>query len=132
MLSCLAAIRAGGVHALAHITGGGITENLPRCLPDGLGAEVDLSAWSRPAVFDWLQQTGGVADDEMLGAFNCGVGMAVIVAADKADALAALLTAEGETVARIGRVVKGEGVRYAAPKQPKADKRGFFSRLFGA
>src|SRR6056297_2388650 len=66
----LAAVRAGGVHALAHITGGGLTENLPRVLPEGLGAEVDLGAWELPEVFKWLAQTGGMAEAAMLKTFN--------------------------------------------------------------
>ena len=109
----LAAIRAGGVHAAAHITGGGITENLPRVLPKDLGAEIDLSAWSLPPVFKWLQQAGGIAEAEMLKTFNSGIGMILSVAADRADALTDLLQAEGETVHRLGRVVPGKGVRYA-------------------
>ncbi|GAB4546145.1 MAG: phosphoribosylformylglycinamidine cyclo-ligase [Ruegeria sp.] len=109
----LAAIRAGGVHALAHITGGGLTENLPRVLPDDLGAQIDLNAWDLPPVFRWMAGTGGIAEAEMLKTFNCGIGMIVVCAADRADDLAALLTDAGETVARIGAVTEGEGVSYA-------------------
>jgi phosphoribosylformylglycinamidine cyclo-ligase len=109
----LAAIRAGGVHALAHITGGGLTENLPRVLPEGLGARIDLDAWDRPEVFDWLQAEGGVEEAEMLRTFNCGVGMIAVVAADLAAALAALLEEMGETVHAIGQVTAGDGVTYA-------------------
>jgi phosphoribosylformylglycinamidine cyclo-ligase len=109
----LAAIRAGGVHALAHITGGGLTENLPRVLPEGLGARIDLDAWDRPEVFDWLQAEGGVEEAEMLRTFNCGVGMIAVVAADRAAALAALLEEMGETVHAIGQVTAGDGVTYA-------------------
>lgn len=109
----LAAIRAGGVHALAHITGGGLTENLPRVLPDDLGAQIDLNAWDLPPVFRWMAETGGIAEAEMLKTFNCGIGMIVVCAADRADDLAALLTDAGETVARIGAVTEGEGVSYA-------------------
>ncbi|WP_171176716.1 phosphoribosylformylglycinamidine cyclo-ligase [Ruegeria sp. HKCCD8929] len=108
----LAAIRAGGVHALAHITGGGLTENLPRVLPEGLGAEIDLNAWTLPPVFGWMAETGGIAEGEMLKTFNCGIGMIVVCAADQADALADLLAAEGETVARIGEVTAQAGVTY--------------------
>ena len=107
----LAAVRAGGVHALAHVTGGGITENLPRVLPEGLGAEVDPGAWERPAVFGWLASQG-VDEAEMLRVFNCGIGMIAVVAADRAEALAAVLEGEGERVFRIGRVVAGQGVAY--------------------
>ena len=109
---CLQAIRAGGVRALAHITGGGITDNLPRVLPEGLGAEVDAAAWDRPPVFEWIAEAGGVAPEEMLRTFNCGIGMIAVVDPAREDALAALLETSGETVHRIGRVVPGGGVRH--------------------
>ncbi|TWI32954.1 phosphoribosylformylglycinamidine cyclo-ligase [Paracoccus sulfuroxidans] len=109
----LAAIAAGGVHAAAHITGGGITENLPRVLPEGLGAEVDLNSWSLPPVFDWLAEAGGIADAEMLKTFNSGVGMILTVAPDRAAEIEALLQAAGETVYRLGTVTPGTGVRYS-------------------
>ncbi|MDO5705324.1 MAG: phosphoribosylformylglycinamidine cyclo-ligase [Paracoccus sp. (in: a-proteobacteria)] len=109
----LAAIRSGGVHALAHITGGGITENLPRVLPKGLGAEVDLGAWDLPPVFRWLSEAGGVPESEMLKTFNSGIGMVLAVAADRANALADALSDAGETVARLGHVVAGQGVAYS-------------------
>ncbi|NRB20176.1 MAG: phosphoribosylformylglycinamidine cyclo-ligase [Rhodobacteraceae bacterium] len=111
--SCLAAVRAGGVHALAHITGGGLTENLPRVLPDDLGADIDLDAWQLPGVFQWMAQTGNIAEAEMLKTFNCGIGMILSVSADRADALTELLTAEGETVSRLGTVTAGAGMRYS-------------------
>ena len=110
--TALAAIRAGGVRALAHVTGGGLTENLPRVLPEGLGARVDLAAWTPPPVFGWLARTGGVETAEMLRAFNCGLGLVLVVAPDRADALADLLAAEGERVARVGTVTEGRGVAY--------------------
>ena len=109
----LAAIRAGGVHAAAHITGGGITENLPRVLPDGLGALVDLDSFPLPAVFDWLAEAGGIAEAEMLKTFNSGIGMILVVAPDRALALEALLAEAGERVVRLGRVEPGRGIRYA-------------------
>ncbi|UWR04840.1 phosphoribosylformylglycinamidine cyclo-ligase [Ruegeria conchae] len=109
----LQAIRAGGIHALAHITGGGLTENLPRVLPDGLGAEIDLSAWDLPPVFKWMAETGGIAESEMLKTFNCGIGMIVVCAAEDADKLEALLSEAGETVARIGSVTETPGVAYS-------------------
>ncbi|MCE5974779.1 phosphoribosylformylglycinamidine cyclo-ligase [Sinirhodobacter sp. WL0062] len=108
----LAAVRAGGVHALAHITGGGLTENLPRVLPEGLGATIDLSSWELPPVFRWLADTANMAEPELLKTFNCGIGMIVVVAADRAEALAELLRAQGETVTRIGTVTEGTGVAY--------------------
>ncbi|WP_435659410.1 phosphoribosylformylglycinamidine cyclo-ligase [Leisingera caerulea] len=110
---CLAAVRAGGVHALAHITGGGLTENLPRVLPEDLGADIDLNAWDLPPVFKWMAETGGIAEAEMLKTFNCGIGMILSVSADRADELVQVLEAEGETVARLGTVTKGAGMRYA-------------------
>ncbi|MFC0200695.1 phosphoribosylformylglycinamidine cyclo-ligase [Paracoccus rhizosphaerae] len=109
----LAAIRAGGVHALAHITGGGLTENLPRVLPKDLGADIDLTAWPLPPVFGWLAEAGSIDQAEMLKTFNSGIGMILAVAADRADVLADLLAAEGETVHRIGHVTEGAGIRYA-------------------
>jgi phosphoribosylformylglycinamidine cyclo-ligase len=108
----LDAVRAGGVHALAHITGGGLTENLPRVLPKGLGAEIDLGAWRLPPVFRWLSDRGGVEEAEMLKTFNAGIGMVVVAAAGDADDVAARLGAAGETVVRLGQVTAGEGVRY--------------------
>lgn len=108
----LAAVRAGGVHGLAHITGGGLTENLPRVLPEGLGADIDLNSWELPPVFNWLAQTAGIDEAELLKTFNSGIGMILVVAADRAEDLADLLRAEGETVARLGTVTDGEGVRY--------------------
>ncbi len=109
----LAAIRAGGVHALAHITGGGLTENLPRVLPEGLGADIDLAAWDLPGVFGWLREAGGMEEAEMLKTFNCGIGMIAAVQADRAEALAELFAQEGETVHRVGHVTAGGGVRYS-------------------
>jgi len=97
------------VHALAHITGGGLPENLPRVLPDGVNAEIDLGSWQRPAIFDWLQQHGNVEESEMLRTFNCGIGMVVAVAAADAEQATALLEAAGETVYRIGKITAGDG-----------------------
>jgi phosphoribosylformylglycinamidine cyclo-ligase len=109
----LAAIRMGGVHALAHITGGGLTENLPRVLPEDLGADIDLGAWDLPGVFGWLRETGGMDEAELLKTFNCGIGMIVAVDAGRADALAELFAQEGERVHRLGHVTKGAGIRYS-------------------
>ncbi|UJW73241.1 phosphoribosylformylglycinamidine cyclo-ligase [Rhizobium sp. SL42] len=94
--------------ALAHITGGGFPENIPRVLPKHLAAEIDLSSIEVPAVFSWLAKTGGVAQNEMLRTFNCGIGMIVVVSAENADAVTSALQAEGETVARLGRMVARE------------------------
>lgn len=108
----LAAIRAGGVHALAHITGGGITENPPRVVPGGLACAIDLSSWALPPVFRWLAQTAQMSQSELLKTFNCGIGMMLVVDPDRADDLAALLAGMGETVARIGHIAQGQGVIY--------------------
>ena len=109
----LAAIRAGGVHGLAHITGGGLTENLPRVLPDGVGAVIELGSWTLPPVFRWLADTAGMPGAELLKTFNCGIGLIAVVAADRAAALTGVLQAAGETVTPIGQVVPGQGVSYA-------------------
>jgi phosphoribosylformylglycinamidine cyclo-ligase len=110
--SCLAAIReTGGVKALAHITGGGFTENIPRALPDGLGVRVDLARVPFTPLFRWLAATGGIAEQEMLRTFNCGVGMVVVAAAEKADTVADVFRREGETVARLGEVIAAQGER---------------------
>ncbi|TQS72935.1 phosphoribosylformylglycinamidine cyclo-ligase [Rhodobacteraceae bacterium] len=109
---CLSAFRAGGVHALAHITGGGLTENLPRVLPEGLGAEIDLDAWALPGVFRWLAETAKMQEPELLKTFNCGIGMIVVVKADRAEAITTLLRDAGEMVAQIGTITASEGVAY--------------------
>lgn len=108
----LAALRSGGVHAMAHITGGGLTENLPRVLPDGMGAAIDLDSWDLPPVFGWLAAQGGIAEAELLKTFNAGIGMVLVVAEDRADAISALLRDAGETVCRIGAVDAQTGIRY--------------------
>jgi len=94
------------VHALAHITGGGITENLPRVLPDDLGADIDLNSWDRPAIFDWLQEKGNIAEDELLRTFNCGIGMIVCIPAETKDSAIELLNAAGETAFAIGKITR--------------------------
>ena len=109
----LAAVRAGGVNALAHITGGGLTENLPRVLPDGLGAEIDLNGWELPAVFRWLADVGGIAESEMLKTFNAGIGMVLVVDQTRADEITNLLQNEGETVHRLGVVSAQPDVKYS-------------------
>ncbi|MDT8878389.1 phosphoribosylformylglycinamidine cyclo-ligase [Halomonas saccharevitans] len=92
------------VHALSHITGGGLTENIPRVLPETLGARIDVASWTRPAIFDWLQEQGNVDEHEMHRVLNCGIGMVIVVPAEKADQARAHLQAQGETVHRIGVV----------------------------
>ena len=101
----LALLRELPVKGMAHITGGGLVENVPRMLPDGLQARLSRAAWTRPAIFDWLQRHGNVADAEMHRVFNCGIGMAVVVAAEHAERAIKLLDAAGERVTRIGSIV---------------------------
>jgi len=110
--STLEAIRAGGVHALAHITGGGLSENLPRVLPEGMGARIDLNSWELPGVFGWMAGVGGISQAEMLKTFNCGIGMVLVCAPDRAAALETLLSSAGETVHRIGIVTDTGGMAY--------------------
>lgn len=106
--SLLPSIKAGAIKGLAHITGGGLLENIPRVLPKGAHAVVDADGWEQPRLMAFLQAQGGIEPEEMARTFNCGVGMAVIVAADRANALAEALRAEGETVVTLGRVTAGE------------------------
>jgi phosphoribosylformylglycinamidine cyclo-ligase len=104
------------VHGMAHITGGGIVENLPRMFTDGsLQALIDMDAWQRPDVFAWLQQAGNIAEDEMLRTFNCGIGFILAVPAAAADAALANLRAAGENATVIGRLVRAGTV--AGPGQ---------------
>jgi phosphoribosylformylglycinamidine cyclo-ligase len=105
----LAALATGAVRGLAHITGGGLPLNVVRVLPASVDAVIDRRRWQLPAVFDWLKAEGNVPDDELLRTFNCGIGMVAVVARDQADAVAAGLTAAGESVAIIGEVTAGTG-----------------------
>jgi phosphoribosylformylglycinamidine cyclo-ligase len=111
--SCLAAITAGGVHGFAHITGGGLTENIPRVLGEGQGVHIDLDSWTLPPVFKWLAAQGGISNDEMLKTFNCGIGMVIVADAQSADAVAEALAAFGETVIRLGQVTDAPDVVYS-------------------
>lgn len=104
----LALIRAVPVHALAHITGGGLSENIPRVLPAGLAAVLERRAWHRDPLFDWLQQAGRIESAEMYRTFNCGIGMVAIVPPEHAGAALQLLNAHGETASVIGEVHAGE------------------------
>jgi phosphoribosylformylglycinamidine cyclo-ligase len=94
------------IDGLAHITGGGISENIVRVIPDKLGLEVDLSAWEFPEVFNWLQSRGGIEEQEMLRTFNCGIGMVILVAAGSVDEISQALAATGESVCRLGKVTE--------------------------
>jgi len=102
--SLLALHQTMEIHAMAHITGGGLPENLPRVLPHGTRAVIDPGSWRRPAIFDWLQQQGNVPESEMLRTFNCGVGMVLCVPANSAEHAIHRLTDEGETVWRLGHI----------------------------
>jgi phosphoribosylformylglycinamidine cyclo-ligase len=113
--SGLEAIRAGGVKGFAHITGGGITENLPRALPDGLDAEIELASWPPLPVFGWLAKTAGIEEREMLRTFNCGLGMIAVVSEKCAGRVIDAFQESGERATRIGHLVKGDSeakIRY--------------------
>lgn len=101
------------IHAMAHITGGGLTENLPRVLPDNCDAVIDPSSWQMPEIFQWLQKNGNVSDTDMRLTFNCGIGFVLVVPAVDADAITEKLQHSGETVYRIGEVTGGnQSVRW--------------------
>ncbi len=104
--SILALQEAISIKGMAHITGGGITENIPRVLPDGLTAEIHQSSWTMPALFQWLQEQGNMADSEIYKTFNCGIGMAVIVSPENAAEAQTILADKGETVYQIGTIRK--------------------------
>jgi phosphoribosylformylglycinamidine cyclo-ligase len=105
--SLLPEIRAGRIAGLAHITGGGLLENVPRVLPEGAHAVIDADRWPLPPLFAWLQAGGGIEPEELARTFNCGIGMVVVAAEAAVDELTANLTAAGETVHRIGRIEDG-------------------------
>ena len=111
--SCLEAVRAGGLKALAHITGGGLTENIPRVLPDGLAVRLEGGSWPVPAIFAWLAKMGAVSPGEMARVFNCGIGMVAICGADDEMRLTRLLRGAGENVHRIGAVVPAQTAKPA-------------------
>jgi phosphoribosylformylglycinamidine cyclo-ligase len=106
----LASLAAHPIKALAHITGGGLLENIPRVLPEGMAAHLRAGSWPRSELFAWLQATAGISDHEMNRTFNNGIGMVVVVAAQDAAATAATLRAQGETVHEIGAIAaRGDG-----------------------
>ncbi len=104
--SCLAALKAGKVKAFAHITGGGLIENIPRVLPGGVAAELDAARWHLPPVFAWLQKGASIPRQELARTFNCGIGMVAVVAQADVKKVEAALKKSGERVFRIGRIVK--------------------------
>ena len=103
------AIKSIDIHAMAHITGGGLTENIPRVLPDDAQAIININSWELPTVFEWLQQSGNIEQNEMFRTFNCGVGMVVIVAEKDADAAIDCFKQNGETAWRLGQIEKKTG-----------------------
>lgn len=107
--SLLTLLEKINVHALAHITGGGLTENLPRVIPENLNAQINLNSWQFPAIFDWLQSNGNVSQADMLITFNCGVGMVICVAPEDEATTLSLLAELGETAFVMGEIVNGEG-----------------------
>lgn len=111
--SVLPLAQSGRLKAIAHITGGGLPENVERIVPDGLAARIDTGAWPWPAIFDWLSRAGPVEREEMLRTFNCGIGLVLAVGAEDAAAAREDLVAAGEEVREIGRVETGSGVTLA-------------------
>jgi len=103
----LALLKAVPIHGIAHITGGGLTGNIPRILPDNCDCRIDATAWPRPEIFQWLQSEGSIDDTEMLRTFNCGIGLVIIVSSDTAAQAHEMLKASGETVYRLGEVQAG-------------------------
>ena len=126
MAGCLAAIAAGGVKALAHITGGGLVENPPRVLAEGQVMQIDAASWALPPVFGWLAEAGGWTRWSCLRTFNCGIGMVLVVDPGRADAVRRALAASGETVRTIGSIVSGSGrprVEFARARRAMARRR---------
>jgi phosphoribosylamine--glycine ligase/phosphoribosylformylglycinamidine cyclo-ligase len=108
--SLLPVVRQGGIKAMAHITGGGFVENVPRMLPTGLGAMIDAGAWALPGVFTWLMQTGRVEALEMCKTFNCGMGMVLVVAEEDVEGVVRGLRDRGEIAVKVGEIKQGQGV----------------------
>ena len=130
----LAALRAtgggrGAIRALSHITGGGLTENLPRVLPAHLAAHIDLTSWTPPAVFSWLAKAGLIDDPEMLRTFNCGIGMVVVAEKARASEVVAALEAAGEKPILIGSIVAGTGNKSSAKGKGEAEAVVYAGKL---
>jgi phosphoribosylformylglycinamidine cyclo-ligase len=129
----LAAIReTGAVKAVAHITGGGLSENLPRVLPEAIAAHIDLGAWRAPAVFGWLMQAGRLEEAEMLRTFNCGIGLVLVVAPVGADAVLRALEAAGESPVGIGELEPGRGIKSPAKGKGEAEAVRYSGTLGGS
>ena len=116
--SCLAAVKAGTIKAFAHITGGGLVENVPRVLPDGVVAAIDGAQWSLPPVFQWLAQQGGISPFEMARTFNCGIGMVAVLAPEHVQSALKILADNGETAFVIG------AIRSRAGDEPQSQVHG--------
>jgi phosphoribosylformylglycinamidine cyclo-ligase len=133
MLAALKATGGGGpdgaIKALSHITGGGLSENLPRVLPSSVAARIDLAAWSPPPVFGWLARTGRLDDAEMLRTFNCGIGMVVVARKARASEVMAALNAAGEAPVVIGEITPPSGERSSAKGKGDAWAVGYGGRL---
>lgn len=116
LLQALRSPAGGAIKALAHITGGGFIDNIPRVLPPGIGVDLDLGAIAPPAVFGWLARTGGVAVPEMLRTFNCGIGMVIVVEPGEAEAVTAELRAAGEAVSVVGTLIAADDEPLVRPR----------------
>ena len=103
---CLAVIKQNIVKALCHITGGGFTENLPRILPENAAAHIDITKWQQPAIFSWLQEQGKIEQDEMLKTFNCGIGMVLVVSAEKLAQAMQILDQQNSQAIVIGEIIE--------------------------
>jgi len=126
----LAALRTTrAIKALAHITGGGLSENLPRILPDGLAGSVDLATWKMPGVFGWLMRTSRLDDEEMLRTFNCGIGMIAVVDHGSADVVMHALKQQGEQPLRMGEIEPGRGVKSQAKGKGEAEAVRYSGKL---
>ena len=132
----LAAIRAtggsgpeGAIKALSHITGGGLSENVPRVLSDQIGAEIDLNAWIPPPVFGWLKTAGNLDDTEMLRTFNCGIGLVIVVSREQGGAVLKVLREAGEAPMIIGRIAPARGVLSEAKGKGQAEAVHYTGQL---
>ena len=123
---------SGAIKAISHITGGGLAENLPRILPKGLAAHVNLNSFTSPPVFGWLQKAGGMSEAEMLRTFNCGIGLVMVAAKGRADEVLAVLRECGEAATIIGEVEAGRGVKSEAKGMGEAEAVRFSGALRGA
>jgi phosphoribosylformylglycinamidine cyclo-ligase len=123
--------KTGAIKGLSHITGGGLSENIPRVMPAELAAHIDLAAYTRPPVFGWLQAAGRLDDEEMLRTFNCGIGMVVIAEAARADAVMDAFRAGGEQPVVLGSVEAGRGVKSSAKGKGEAEAVRYSGRTRG-